>query len=492
VFTVLVETLLETAARVPNHEAVSDPTRAINYAQLKRLSSVMARRVSRETSCERVGILMPSTVAFAGTFYGTLWAGRTVVPLNFLLQPQELKCVVEDAQIDTVFSIGHFKELAEQLPARAVFMEDLPLKRDMILSYLRGTPRVPSVQPDDTAVLLYTSGTSGTPKGVCQTYKNLRSNMDACIEKAKLTGDHRFLGILPLFHSFGLTAKLLVPVRLGAMVHYMPRFTPNAIPKTIREKNITICMMIASMFSAMLRAKSSKPADFKSLKYAISGGEALPPDTFERFKKRFEVEIMQGYGMSEAAPVVSLNMPWAHKPGTAGQAVPGVEVKAFDDNGKPLADGETGELWVRGDNIMPGYYHKPEESHAVLTDDGWYKTGDMGHVDDEGYISITGRKKEMIIVSGENVYPREIEAALEAHPAVNEAAAIGQPDPSRGEVPVAFVTLVEGETATDTELREFCRDKVAGYKIPRRVIISDDLPRGPTGKILKRKLSELL
>jgi long-chain acyl-CoA synthetase len=480
---VIVETLLESAGRFPSRNAVTDPTRTLTFADLARFSDVMRRQVEKATSAPHVGILMPSTCAFAGTFFGTLWAGRTVVPLNFLLQPAELAAVVRDAELDVVFAIKYFRELAEALPVKVIYIEDLPLKREMILQRVRSHPPAPSVAPDDTAVLLYTSGTSGKPKGVCQTYGNL---------KAQLKTEHTFLGVLPLFHSFGLTAMLLIPVRLGAPVIYIPRFQPNAVIDAIREQRASVTIMIASMYTAMLRTKKGGPDDFKSIEFAISGGEALAPQTFEQFRERFGVEILQGYGMSEAAPVVSLNAPWAHKRGSVGQAIPGVTVAAHSDDGRLLPPGEVGELWVTGPIVMKGYYKKPEETSAVLTPDGWYKSGDMGHVDAEGYITITGRKKEMIIVGGENVYPREIEVALEEHPAVNESAAIGQMDPSRGEVVVAFVTLHEGATVDEIALREHCRQHLAGYKVPRKIIISTDLPRGPTGKILKRKLAELL
>lgn len=488
----LIDTLLATADHGGSRSAVADPTRSLDYANLVRFADVMRRQVKKATTAPHVGLLIPSTCAFAGSFYGVLWAGRTVVPLNFLLQPAELAAVVTDAELDVVFAIKHFRELAEALPCRVIYVEDLPLKREMVLQRIRRTPRAPDVHGDDVAVLLYTSGTSGKPKGVCQTYKNLHSDVSAAIEMAKLKGHHHFLGLLPLFHSFGLTTMLLVPVALGASVYYIPRFQPTAVLEAIRGRRISVTMMIASMYAAMLRSKKGDREDLKTLEYAVAGGEALPDAAFHQFQERFGVEILQGYGMSEAAPVVSLNVPWSNRVGTVGQAIPGVTVRAFDDAGRELPPGEIGELWIKGPIIMKGYYKKPDETQAVLTSEGWYKSGDMGTVDAEGYIKITGRKKEMIIVGGENVYPREIENALEEHPAVNEAAAIGQPDSSRGEVVVAFVTLIEGQQAAEIELRDFCRDRVAGYKVPRKVIVADDLPRGPTGKILKRKLAELL
>lgn len=488
----IVETLINSAERGGTQPAVADPLMSLDYANLVRFADVMRRQIESQTDNPHVGILMPSSAAFAGTFYGVLWAGRTAVPLNFLLQPAEVAAVVRDAGLDTIYTVKYFAELAATLPAKAVFIEDLPVKREMVLERVRRTPPPPNVKPDDTAVLLYTSGTSGVPKGVCQTYRNLRSDIDGAVELAQLKSEHHFLGVLPLFHSFGLTAMLMVPVALGSSVYYLPRFNPNQVIDTIREQKVGITMMIASMYAALLRTKSGGPEDMKSLVYAVSGGEGLPDAIHAAFKDRFGVDIIQGYGMTEASPVVSLNVPWSNRVGTVGKAIPGVKVAAFNDDGRELPIGEIGELRVAGPIVMKGYYNKEDDTRAALTPDGWYLTGDMGKVDAEGYISITGRKKEMIIVGGENVYPREIESVIERHPAVAEVAVVGQRDASRGEVVIAFVTLREGLTATDLELRDFCRDKIAGYKVPRRVIIAQDLPRGPTGKILKRKLGDLL
>jgi long-chain acyl-CoA synthetase len=488
----IVDTLLAAAERGGGRAAVADPFRALNYGNLVRFADVMRRQVEKAATNPHVGIMLPSCCAFAGTFYGALWAGRVAVPLNFLLQPAELQAVVADAGIDTIFTIKHFREQVENLPVRVIYVEDLPLKREIILERLRLRPRPPKVRDDDLAVLLYTSGTSGAPKGVRQTYGNLRSDIVASIEKARLKTEHSFIGVLPQFHSFGLTALLLIPVALGSPVFYIPRFQPLAVLDAIREHRSSIAIMVASMFAAMLRAKRGGRDDLASVEYPISGGEALSNTIFEQFKDRFGIEILQGYGMTEASPIVSLNVPWSNRLGTVGQPIPGVSVAAFDDHDRQQAAGTVGELWIRGPIVMQGYYHKEAETREVITADGWYKTGDMGTVDADGYITITGRKKEMIIVGGENVYPREVETVLEQHSAVSEAAVIGQMDPSRGEVVVAFVTPAEGQELSEMALRDFCRGRIAGYKIPRRIIMSDNLPRGPTGKILKRRLGELL
>ncbi len=488
----ILDGLLESAAAGGGRPAVADPFRSLSYANLVRLAAVMKRQIEQATQAKHVGIMMPSTCAFAGTFYGALWANRVAVPLNFLLQPAELAGVVADSEIDTLFTIKHFAEQVEGLDVKVIFMEDLPLKRELILQRFRRRPRPPTVSADDLAVLLYTSGTSGLPKGVCQTFGNLRHDIEASIDKARLRPDHRFLGVLPQFHSFGLTALLLVPVTLGASVYFIPRFHPATVIETIREQRINVTLMIASMYTALLKSKKRPGEDLSMIEHAVSGGEALLDAVRDQFAERFGVNLLQGYGMTEAAPVVSLNMPWANRLGTVGQPLKGIEVRAFDDDAKPLSPDEIGELWLRGPTVMQGYFKQPDATREVITEDGWYKTGDMGSVDAEGYITVTGRKKEMIIVGGENVYPREIESVLSRHPAVTECAVIGQADASRGEVVVAFVTTQDGSDVSEIALRDFCRDHIAGFKVPRRVIISDDLPRGPTGKVLKRLLVERL
>ncbi len=488
----LLDALLTSADRHASRPAVADPFRSLDYGNLVRFADVMRRQIESATRQKHVGIMMPSTCAFAGTFYGALWAKRVAVPLNCLLQPAELDAVVRDADIDVIFAVKPFAKLLDPLPVKVIYVEDLPLKREMVLQRVRRRPPVPVVAPDDLAVLIYTSGTSGVPKGVCLTYNSLHSDAAACAAHARLNGEHRFLGVLPLFHSFGLTAMLLVPVSLGASTYYLPRFQPAAVLRAIREKRSSVLLMIASMYSAILRGKGGSKDDFASMEYPISGGEALPMSVFEGYRQRFGIEILQGYGMTEASPVVSICVPWDHKVGSVGKAIGGVTVTAFDDDERPLGPDQIGELRIRGPILMTGYYKKDQETRAVLTPDGWYKSGDMGSVDAEGYITITGRKKEMIIVGGENVYPREIESVLDDHPAVAQSAAIGQPDPSRGEVVAAFVILEEGAEASENTLREYCRKHIAGYKVPRRIVIAEDFPRGPTGKILKRALRDRL
>lgn len=488
----LVDCLVESARSRGNVLAVADHATTLTYRRLRALARVMRDEVMRRTDAPRVGLMLPASAAFAGSFFGTLWASRTAVPLNFLLAADELLTIVETAGLDTILTVRHFADLAAKLPATAVFMEDLPLKRRVLLATWLPAPSVPTPDPNDTAVLLFTSGTSAEPKGVELTYRNLRSNCDDCIATADMKPDHRFLNCLPPFHVFGLTANVLAPVVLGASVYCIPRFQPSAVIRALKEHEISIFMAIPSMHAAILRSKSATSDLMKSVYLAVSGGEPLPDELAKGYRERFGIDLLQGYGLTETSPVCAIELPTAHRAGSIGRPIRNLELRIASNAGEELPTGTDGEIRVRGPNVMKGYFKRPAETRAVLTEDGWFRTGDAGHVDEDGFVFITGRLKEMMIVGGENVYPREIEAVLEQHPAVAEAAVIGAPDASRGEVPVAFVTCKEGAEVTEVELRAFVRERLAGYKTPRSIRIATDLPRTPIGKILKRKLADLL
>jgi long-chain acyl-CoA synthetase len=469
---------------------VADTTRQLTYKQLTAFAAAMRRVILRETKCQRIGIVLPSTAAMAGTFYGALWAGKTAIPLNFLLQPKELENVVADAQIDTVITISHFASMVEAWPVKCLLLEELGLKFRVLMAALLPWPSTPPTKPDDIAVMLYTSGTSGLPKGVCLSHHGLDWNARSCIQHSRMTPDQRFLGVIPQFHTFGLTVLLIIPVTLGATVYYIPRFSASAVVKSVQENRISIFLAVPSMYNAIGRLKNIPDGALESISLAISGGEPLPKNTAELIAKRFGISLLEGYGMTETSPVLTCNMPWGNKPGSVGKPLPDVQVRIVDDEGNDMQGDQPGEILVKSPGVMKGYYRKPEETRAVITDDGWLHTGDMGTLDAEGYVTITGRKKEMIIVGGENVYPREVENVLVDHPAVAEAAVVGRQDQSRGEVVVAYVILTEGSGATDIELREHCRAHLGGFKVPREIIITPDLPRGPTGKVQKRVLVE--
>lgn len=482
----LFEALLENARRHPQEIAVHDDYGAHAWGELAAAATGLSRYLAAQTDRPHIGIMLPPGGAFVASFYGTLLAGRSVVPMNYLLGEREIQHVIQDSGLDTVVSA----------PPLAARLKDLPLKIVDVLEL----PRSPAVMPpptaapraDDLAVLMYTSGTSGLPKGVMLTYNNLQSDVDACIEHADLRRQLVFLGIIPLFHAFGMTATMLAPVQLGAKVVYMSRFAPAAALEAIRRHGVSIVFGVPSMYAAMLRLESASPADFRDMFALISGGEALPEAVRTGFERRLGATIHEGYGLTETSPVVSLNTPTDHRPGSVGRPVPGARVQVADDDGTPLPAGGEGEVWIRGPMVMRGYYNLPRETAAVFTPDGFFRTGDVGRIDGDGYLYITGRKKDIIICAGEKVSPREIEDVLARHPGVAEAAVVGRKDDIRGEAAVAFVVPHAGAAVDPEGLRRFCREQgLPTFKVPRDVVIAADLPRSPTGKLLKRVLAQM-
>jgi long-chain acyl-CoA synthetase len=486
----LFESLFEHAAKSPDDISIIDDTGKYTHRQVAAISAGLGAFLATQTSKDKVGLLLPAGVGFAVSFYGTLLAGKSVVPINFLLGERETAHVIADSGIDTIITIPQLAGKLKDSPMKVI---DLPetLKAMASAPPPTAAPKLPNPKPDDLAVLMYTSGTSALPKGVMLTYGNLQSDVDAAIIHARLEGKHRFLGIIPLFHSTGLLGTLLAPITLGSLTVYIARFSPVATLNAIKEHQISLVIAVPSMYGAIVRLKSAHPEDFKSIYALISGGEPLPAAVREAFKEKLNQPIYEGYGLTETIGPIAFNVPGHNHPGSVGKLIPGAEIKTTDDDGKDLPTGQTGEIWMRGPMIMKGYHNLPKETAAAITPDGFFKSGDIGRIDENGYLHITGRKKELIIVAGEKAVPREIEDVLLKHPAVADAAVVGKKDASRGEVVVAFVIFHEHQTATPEELRDFCRTQnLAQWKCPREVTIVTDLPRSPTGKVLKRVLSE--
>lgn len=488
-------------ARQPQHPAASDDTIMLDYHRFRAAAAHLATHIAAQSVAPRVGVLAPASVAGAAAVFACWYAGRVPVPLNFLLAPAELGRIIRDAGIDLVLTVARLAPavaatglktlvLTPELIGQASGTDCKPVETDTGHKPV-AQPQMPPLPPEvasvDLAVLLYTSGTSADPKGVCLSFGNLVQNVRAGVVAAELDGQHVFLGLLPLFHSTGFTATLLVPLLTGASIVFQSRFNPVAVVQAIAQRRVTVFVAVASMYGVLAEMKQVTPQQLATLSHPISGGEPLPPEVAAAWERRFGSRILEGYGMTEASPIVSLNTPRHHRPRSVGRPLPGITVTAVAAGGQPLPCGQDGELVVRGHCVMQGYWNRPDLTAAAIRDGALY-TGDVGHVDGDGFVFITGRAKEMMIVGGENVFPAEIERVLVQHDAVLEAAVIGTRDSVRGEVPVAFVTLVEGQTTSDVELRQFCRQHLAPYKVPRQVFIGGDLPRGPTGKILKRAL----
>lgn len=480
----LLDRFEQTVAGRAAHPAAHDQSLMLDYRGFHAVACGLAGHVAAQTDRPRVGILAPTSTACAAAVFACWYAGRVPVPLNFLLAPQELVKIIRDADLDLVLTIERFAP-----SVAATGLKTILLRAQTLIPAQRSAPEA---RPSDLAVLIYTSGTMGEPKGACLSFDNLVQNVDACVRAVDLGPDHVFLSLLPQFHAFGFTANTLVPLLLGATVHYLPRFTPVTVVNLIEEKRVSVFITIASMFGALAAMKNVTAAQLASLTHPVSGGEPLHPRVAQAWQQRFNLRILEGYGMTEASPVVTLNTPHAFRGGSVGRPLPGITVVAVGAQGEELPAGQDGELVVRGHCVMQGYLNKPEQTALAIRNGALY-TGDVGHIDADGFVFITGRAKEMMIVGGENVFPFEIETALTEHPRIAEAAVLGMPDELRGEVPIAFVVPTDpADPPSETELREHCRTRLAAYKIPRRIEIAAEFPRGPTGKILKRALRSTL
>jgi long-chain acyl-CoA synthetase len=471
----------------PRRIAVVDDQRTWKSFELLALSWHLAREIGLATERPRVGVMLPTSGLFPAAALGCWTAGRTVVPLNYLLSPEELAFVVEDAELDAVVTIGPMVDLVGGLPDGV-----RQLRLDEMRDRFRGLPaprRLRGVSSRDPAVILYTSGTSGRPKGVMLSEANLEANVRQCRGWAGFTQQDVVLGVLPQFHSFGLTVLTLLPLASGCKAVFTARFIPKRLVDLAVTHRPTAFVAIPSMFNALRQVKSAPANAFASLRYAVSGGEPLPDAVAKGFEERFGVVIDEGYGLTETGPVANWCRPQEHRPHSVGRPLPGVEERIVAEDGRLCAAGEDGEVRIKGPNVMMGYFKRPEETAAVFDEQGFFRSGDMGRFDADGFLSITGRIKEMLIIAGENVFPREIEEVLDGHPSVQASAVIGMPDESRGEVALAFVELVEGAAFDETELRSHCRKSLGQHKVPREIRRLQALPRNPTGKIMRRRLS---
>jgi long-chain acyl-CoA synthetase len=483
----LFESLFTHARETPQRTAIIDERGPCTYSHLAAMAAGLGIYLKVQTGKQSVGLLLPASAAFAASFYGTLLAGKSAVPMNFLLGDNELAHVIKDSDIDTVVTIPQLAGRLKDQRLKIIDLTQLPPSPPAV------QPKFPSPRADDLAALIYTSGTSGLPKGVELTYGNLQSCVDAAIEYASLKGEHRFLGVVPPFHSLGLTATVLAPIQLGAMTVCLGRFSPVAVINAIREHQLSLLFAVPSMYGALLHLKNASAEDFRHIYAAISGGEPLSPTIREKFQQRFGVELLEGYGLTETCGPICVNVPQAKRGGSVGRMLPGASARFVDDDGNMLPQGATGEIWLKGPMVMKAYHNLPDETLAVITADGYFKTGDIGHMDEDGYLYITGRKKDLIIIAGEKAAPREIEEALMRHASVADAAVVGRKDPSRGEVVHAFIVAREGERLDPDALRDHCRrENLAQWKIPRDFTILEQLPRSPTGKVLKRVLIDQL
>jgi long-chain acyl-CoA synthetase len=470
-----------------------------SYAELWRQSVLVSHHLQQHFAVkpgDRVGLWLKNCPEFIPSLFGILHAGAVVVPINNFLKPDEVNYILGDAGIEVVITDD---ELGAHHRALEVAHPHLKLFRIEQLEKLETTTGsgasealhtlLPERAESDLAVIIYTSGTTGLPKGAMLSHGNLLHNVESCRIVLRTVTADRFAVLLPLFHSYMLTVGLLLPLLVGGSVVLVKSLHPvrNALQE-ILQRQATVLPAIPQFYRSMVNAPIPVPLP---LRICISGAAPLPAQVLMEFEAKFHIPLIEGYGLSETSPVVTKNpLDGTRKAGSIGLPIPRVEVSIQDNLGRLLGGGETGEVCVRGGNVMLGYWKQPGETAKVMRD-GWLLTGDIGYRDQDGYYYITDRKKDMILVNGINVYPREIEEILYQFPGVKEAAVIGKPDARKGEQPVAFVAAIEGAVLDERAMQKFVRRKLANYKVPRKVVLLAALPRNAMGKILKTALRDM-
>src|SRR6516164_80197 len=496
IMTALSANLVASKERYPNRTALRCDDLQFTYAEFDAAAARVATLLERAgvEPGDRVGVMLPNTPAFAIVFYGIMYRGAVAVPMNPLLKAREVSYYLSNSGAKALFATPAFAEEATagaaEVGAECWVVDDAGLTKLIADLPEQNTPV--ECGDHDVAVILHTSGTTGKPKGAMLTHGNLSRNCEVSVRTLVETGqDDVVMGCLPLFHVFGLTCGLNGTVFAGGMLTLLPRFEPRKAIEIIERDAVTVFQGVPTMYSALLSvADQAPPGAMRTLRTCVSGGAALPVQVLADFEKAFGCTVLEGYGLSESSPAAAFNHPnRPRKPGSIGTPIEGVEMRVVDLDGVEVPQGEAGQIQIRGHNVMKGYWNLPEATKETITADGWLNTGDVGRVDEDGYFYIVDRTKDMIIRGGYNVYPREIEEVLYEHPAVAEAAVIGIPHDSLGEEVGAAVALKAGERVEPAELRDYVKERVAAYKYPRQVWLVDALPKGPTGKILKRDIT---
>src|SRR4051794_23859147 len=440
---------------------------------------------------DRVGLQMPNVPYFPIVYFGALRLGAVVVPMNPLLKGREVEYHLTDSDAKVLVAWHGFAEPAQEgsqgAGAECVIVE--PGEFEQLLGGAEAVDDVVDRADDDAAVIIYTSGTTGTPKGATLMHSNLASGAEVARELVDAGPDSVGLATLPLFHVFGMNSVMNMAFHARGLLTLLPRFEPGKALEIIQRDHVTSFAGVPTMYSALLHHPERDNYDLSSLDLCVSGGSAMPVELLHGFDDAFGAKVLEGYGLSETTGMGSFNLPdRERKPGSIGVPVGGTEFKLVDDDGNEVDKGERGEIVMRGPFVMKEYWDKADATADTIKD-GWFYTGDIGEKDDDGYFFIVDRKKELIIRGGYNVYPREIEEVLYAHPAVREVAVIGMKHDELGEEVAAVVALKPGAEATPDELKAYAKERVAAYKYPRVVEITDDLPKSPTGKILKREIT---
>ena len=480
------------AAKDAEHPAVKLDDIVMSYgildAATARAAGFLREKGVREG--DRVGMQLPNVPYFPIVYFGALRLGAIVVPMNPLLKEKEVAYHLSDSGARVMVGWHQFAEPAtagsEQAGAEAVIAT--PGEFEQMVGAAEQLDEVVDRSDDDPAVIIYTSGTTGTPKGAALTHRNLISGAEVARDLVDADPDSVAVATLPLFHVFGMNSLMNVTIQARGLMTLVPRFSPEKVLEVIERDRATVFGGVPTMYAALLHHPDRERYDTSTLDLCVSGGSPMPVEVLRGFDEAFGTKVLEGYGLSETTGMGTFNQPdRERKPGSIGVPVGDTEIRLVDQDDNDVPAGEPGELVMRGSFVMAGYWNRDEATDEVMRG-GWFHTGDIATIDDEGYYFIVDRKKDLIIRGGYNVYPRELEEVLYEHEAVREAAVLGVPHPELGEEVGAAVALKQGASADPDELRQYMKQRVAAYKYPRVIWLVDELPKGPTGKIIKREI----
>jgi long-chain acyl-CoA synthetase len=500
----ITEILQKTAQRLPDKIAFYFDNQGTTYKNLQNLAESCAFGLQKigVKKGDRVAIFTPSSLEFIISWFAAVRLGAAVIPVNIMLKARESRYILENAEVNTLVVHQSQVEMVNSFRTALSFLKNLiivgkeppadSLGFADLLSEKPAKEMIVDRAPDDTATMIYTSGTTGFPKGAMITHANLYSNVRGIIEALHLDEKMVRVSVTPLFHAMGLTVNMLAVTMLGATAIIQAKLDFEEFLKANEKYRATMISGAPALHYMLAYDPRTGNYDLSSWKVAMSGSAPLPVEVLRKFEEKFKIPMIEAYGLTEVTTAATANpFSGVRKPASVGLPLPDLEVKIYDDRDGEAPVGEIGEVVIRGPAVMKGYYNNPQATEETLKG-GWLHTGDLGKMDEEGYVYILDRKKDMIICSGYNVYPREIEELLHTHPAVLEAAVIGIPDPKRGESPLAFVILKPGKKAGEEELIQFCRDNLAAYKVIRSVKFMGEFPRNPNRKVLKRELREMV
>ena len=501
------ELIERNAKEYKNKPAYFIDNKKITWSEFKKLVDTFSRalHLMGVKKGDKIPILLANSLEFIIAMQAIQKIGAVVVPINTFLKEEEISFILNDIEANMLIASKKFanniKNIRKITNVKKIIWEGDIEKVDEnnisfneIISTFDSHEVIDTPKLDDLAFIIYTSGTTGKPKGAMLTYKNIFSNILAINELIKLTNKDRFIAYLPMFHSFTMTVNLLLPMYSASPVVIIKSIMPfsNIIKQTLLKK-VTIFTGVPDVYSALSRAKLPFYFHwFNKVRFYISGAAPLPGEVLKKFSKKFKkAKLLEGYGLSETSPVVAVNRADLQKPGSVGPAIPGVEIKIVNEDLEEVPVGEAGEIIVKGDNVMKGYYKREDATKETIIN-GWLLTGDIGKLDEDGYLYILDRKKDLIISKGVNIYPREIEEVCLKYPGIKECAVVGKKDENLGEIPVAFIELEDGVKIKETDIKKFLKQHLANYKIPKYIYFVENLPKNATGKVLKRKLRENL